>query len=120
MTSALMQLVALVFSRTSPAVSDARVRSAFSMAIDRAAISNVLLQHQGESASGLLPAWVSGYAAAFSIPYDATAARQLRVDAKQQSVIRFAYPANDALRIIAERIALNARDVGLNVQLAPD
>src|SRR5437764_7509454 len=34
-TSAPMQLVALVFSRTSPAVSDARVRSAFSMAIDR-------------------------------------------------------------------------------------
>ena len=59
MTSAPMQLVALVFSRTSPAVSDARVRSAFSMAIDRAAISNVLLQREGESASGLLPAWMA-------------------------------------------------------------
>jgi hypothetical protein len=116
-----MELVALVFSRTSPAVSDSRVREAFSLAIDRSAISNILLQRAGEPASGLLPAWISGYAAAFLLPYDSATARQLRMESRSQAAIKLAYPATDALlRVIAERIALNVRDIGSNVQLAPD
>jgi len=100
-------------------VDDARAREALSLAVDRTAIFNVLLQRQGEISGALLPQWLSGYAFAFNSASDAARARELAasVPAAARS---FSIGVNDgALRPIAERIALNARDAGLAVSVAP-
>src|SRR3954468_6877381 len=49
-----IELVAIVFS----ADTDARVREAVSLAVDRTAIFNVLLGRQGEPTAALLPNWL--------------------------------------------------------------
>ncbi len=98
-------------------VQDVRLREALSLAIDRAAIQNVLLQKQGEAAVGLLPAWVSGYAFLFGDGVDKDRARLLRRESGI-STLTLAYSWTDPLaRSVAERIAVNAREVGLNIQV---
>jgi hypothetical protein len=100
-------------------VDDPRVREALALAVDRTAIFNVLLQRQGEISGALLPQWLSGYAFVFNAASDAARARALAagVPAAARS---FSIGVEDAaLRPIAERIALNARDAGLAVSFAP-
>ena len=114
--SAPVRLVALVFS---PRVEDARVREALALAVDRAAIHNVLLQRQGEVSAALLPQWLSGYA--FLFPAGADAARARTLLAGLPAAVRaISLGVEDAAeRPIAERIALNARDAGLAVSVVP-
>lgn len=98
-------------------VDDPRAREALALAVDRAAIFNVLLQRQGEISGALLPQWLSGFAFAFHAASDSARARGLAasVPAPARS---FSIGVEDAaLRPIAERIALNARDAGLAVTL---
>jgi hypothetical protein len=104
-SSSPIHLIALVFS---PRVEDARVREALALAIDRAALHKFLLQGQGEIAGGLLPQWISGYAFLFS------AARPRLV----LSPVRTLTLAADD-RAMADRIALNARDIGLTITVVP-
>ncbi len=115
--SAPLELIALQFVPGRPATEDAHLRQAVALAIDRVAINNVLLQRQGEPAGGLLPQWLSGYAFLFPVTADLAQARELRPSGYAQ--LTLAYDAADPLaRVIAERIALNARDAGLLIQLA--
>jgi hypothetical protein len=112
--SAPVRLVALVFG---PRVEDARIREALALAVDRAAIHNVLLQRQGEVSGALLPQWLSGYAFLFPVAADATRARTL-VAGIPAAVRAISLGVEDAAeRPIAERIALNARDAGLAVSV---
>src|ERR1700691_4048928 len=107
-----VRVVALVFSRR---IEDARVREALALAVDRAAILTVLLQRQGEVSGALLPQWLSGYAFLFPAAFDLPRARALAAGAHPLSLA-----VNDpGLRAIADRIALNARDAGLTVTVAP-
>jgi hypothetical protein len=112
-----VRVVLLLFG---PRVEDPRAREALALAVDRAAIFNVLLQRQGEISGALLPQWLSGYAFVFNAASDAAKARGLAaaLPAPARSFSIFAEDA--ALRPIAERIALNARDAGLAVSLAPE
>jgi hypothetical protein len=113
--SAPVRLVALVFGSR---VEDARVREALALAVDRAAIHNVLLQRQGEVSAALLPQWLSGYAFLFPTAADAARARTL-VAGLPPAVRAISLGVEDpAARPIAERIALNARDAGLAVSVA--
>jgi ABC-type transport system substrate-binding protein len=98
---------------------------ALALATDRAAIHNVLLQRQGEPAGGLLPQWLSGYAFLFSTAVDVERASQLVAKAagpapprgRAAVTLALAYDAGDALaRVVAERIAVNARDAGITLQ----
>lgn len=107
-TSSPVRVLALVFS---PRVEDARVREALALSVDRAAIHAVLLQRQGEISGALLPQWLTGYAFLFPTAQDLPRARQLAAGARPLSLA----PEDPASRAIAERIALNARDAGLNV-----
>jgi peptide/nickel transport system substrate-binding protein len=99
---------------------DSRVREALGLALDRAAINNVLLQRRGAPASGLLPQWLTGYEFIFPGSPNLERARDLRADAAAYVVITpimLAYDAADPLaRLVAERIALNAREAGIVVQ----
>jgi peptide/nickel transport system substrate-binding protein len=105
-----VELVAIVFS----ADTDARVRDAVSLAVDRTAIFNVLLGRQGEPTAALLPNWLSGYGFLFDASQNVTHARQLAVESGRARPLTLAYDVLDPLgRAIAERIALDARAAGL-------
>ena len=112
-----VDLVALVFVPGQAAADDARRREALARSLDRAAITTVLLQRQGEPAASLLPQWMSGYAFLFPAAPDLARARQLRAELSAALPLSLVYDSADPLgQAVAERIALNARDVGLTVR----
>jgi peptide/nickel transport system substrate-binding protein len=99
---------------------DARVRQALGLAMNRAAISNVIFQRRAIPASGLLPQWLTGYEFMFNSATDINRAKELRADAAAYVVISpisLAYDFADPLaRLAAERIAVDAREAGIVVQ----
>jgi ABC-type transport system substrate-binding protein len=99
---------------------DARVREALGLAVNRAAISNVLFQRKGTPASGLLPQWLTGYEFMFGGTTNLEHARELRADAAAFVVISpiaLAYDfADPQAKLVAERIAVDAREAGIVVQ----
>jgi peptide/nickel transport system substrate-binding protein len=124
-------LYALVFSRAGAAplpptaasrmpVDDPRIREAIALTIDRGAISRVLLQKEDEAASSLLPQWMTGYAFLFDAPPDLERPRKLRNEAFHNAMVSLplAYDSGDNVgRAIAERIAVNAREVNISLQV---
>src|SRR4029077_12562198 len=122
-SSSPVELFALVFDAARPAVQDARVRQAISLAIDRASIADVILQRQGVIAGGLLPNWISGYAHLFPVAFDVPRAKEL-LKATGREVSRPAplvlvYDSVDAdARAIAERVAVNLREIGIMAQVS--
>jgi peptide/nickel transport system substrate-binding protein len=114
--SAPAELIALAFS-DKPSVKEPTLREAISLSVDRAAIQSTLLQKQGEAAAGLLPQWVSGYSFLFPVTGGLEHARQLRRDLGSTPSLTLAYDWNDPLtRAIAERVSVNARDIGIAIQ----
>ena len=111
-SSSPVRVLALVFATR---FEDARVREALALAVDRSAIYTVLLQRQGEISGALLPQWLSGYAFLFPAVADLGRARQLAQGARPITL----GVSDAAVRPIAERIALNARDAGLTVSVTP-
>jgi len=116
--SAPNQLLAIQFS-PSPAHAEERgLRQALSLSVDRASIQKVLLQNFGESTGSLFPSWVSGYAFLFPARIDLAQARKLVSDAGRAAMWRVGYNSGDALtHVVAERVALNAHEVGLQIQV---
>jgi peptide/nickel transport system substrate-binding protein len=107
-TSSPVRVVALVFAAR---VEDPRLREALALAVDRTAIHNVLLQRQGEVSGALLPQWLSGYAFVFPAAQDLPRAKALVGGVRTLSL----NVDDPALRPIADRIALNARDAGIAI-----
>ena len=111
-------LIAIAFERGKPALEDARLREAVALSIDRAAMHSVLVQKQGEVAVSLLPQHLSGYAYLFSSGADPARARQLISGIGQVPSLVLAYDGSDPLaRPMAERIAVNAREAGITIQV---
>jgi ABC-type transport system substrate-binding protein len=118
-TSQPMELVALVFSRDAQPGADSKQREALSLSIDRRLLNSVVLQNGGEPAGGLLPNWMTGYGFLFPVDANLTRAQQERAEVQETSVWNLGFDVNDPIaRVLAERIALNARDAGLRLQLA--
>jgi ABC-type transport system substrate-binding protein len=114
--SAPAELIALAFADR-PSVKEPALREAVSLSIDRSAIQSTLLQKQGEAAAGVLPQWVSGYSFLFPVTGGLERARQLRRDLGSTPSLTLVYDWNDPLaRVIAERVAVNARDIGIAIQ----
>ncbi|MGA2813938.1 MAG: ABC transporter substrate-binding protein [Candidatus Acidiferrum sp.] len=107
----------------------ARLGEALWLALDRATMANVLLEKQAEPAASFLPQWLSGYAFLFAM--DSDVAR-----AKEMSGALFSSPGGtgaqrataqplhlrldgggDLTKLIAERVAINARQAGIAVQI---
>ena len=95
---------------------DANVLKALALGIDRKAIANVLAQHKAEAAFGLLPQWLSGYEFLFQSAPDIARAKQI-VAQMHPAPLSLEASGDPFLRSVAERIALNARDVGIAIQL---
>ncbi len=114
------ELLALAFTAGRSAAEDPRTRHALALSIDRAAIVNFILQKQGELAGGLLPQWSSGTAFLFPTATDPSQAKQLASQITPSAALVLGYDGADALeKAVAERIVVNARDVGLTVKAQP-
>lgn len=117
-TSSPSELLALIFSTPPPSDEEVHLRKALALSLDISAINNVVLQGGGEPTGALLPNWLSGYAFAFPRQASPERARQERALAQPGTPVLLGYDASDpVLRTIAERILLNARDVGVTLQL---
>jgi ABC-type transport system substrate-binding protein len=112
--SAPRELLAIVSQGARP-----ELVQALALAIDRGPIVNVLAQRKGTPAYALLPGWVTGYEFLFESAPNAVRAREL-VSSLRPVAVTLSYSPNDSFaHAVADRIALNARDVGLALQISP-
>lgn len=116
MSSAPVELMALVFGREFSSPDEKLLREALGLSVERGSMQSVLLQGAGQPAGGLLPTWISGFGFVFSSNADLQKARQLRNQVQTVRVWTVGYDASDPLaRLLAERVALNAKDAGLSL-----
>ena len=93
------------------------LRQSMALAIDRSALSNVIFQKQGEVTASLLPAKMTGYSFLFPAERDLSKAQQLRGGITPPPLV-LAAPGDGTMQLAAQRIALNLREAGFNVQVA--
>lgn len=111
LTSGNTQLIAIAIADDV----DPQLRQTLAASIDRAAILNFIFQKQGEVSRGVLPNWLTGYANLFPSEPNLSRARELRSQIRQQPALRIAYD-DPTLQLVAERVALNAREAGIALQ----
>jgi peptide/nickel transport system substrate-binding protein len=122
-TSDPLTLFGLRFDDAQPAAADAHLREAFSLALDRGTMANVLLQRQAEPSATLLPQWLSGYAFLFTVDTNLERAKELRRalpanEAGGSEPLRLRVdPAGDLAKLLGERVAVNARQASILVQV---
>ena len=114
LTSSPVTLLALEIDNTG-SLANPLVRASISLAIDRGALSNVIYQKQGEVTASLLPTGVSGYSFLFSTDRDLNKAHELR-GGLTPAQLTLTSPSGPAMQLAAQRIALNLREAGFNVQ----
>jgi peptide/nickel transport system substrate-binding protein len=108
-------LVALQLSDTG-ALQNPALRAAIAMAVDRGALFNVIFQKQGEVTASFLPQAVSGYSFLFPTDRDLNKAHELRGGATPP-LLKLSVEGNGTMQLAAQRIALNLREAGFNVQI---
>jgi peptide/nickel transport system substrate-binding protein len=112
-----VELMALVFPANSKA-QDGRVREALALAIDRKPIQSVLLKGAGEPTASILPNWMTGYSRVFPAQLNLQRARVVLADSRQPALTLSYDPRDPQAQLIAERIALNAREIGVTLQVS--
>ncbi len=116
-------LYGLRFDDAQAAAADVRLREALSLSLDRGTMANVLLQKQAEPAAALLPQWLSGYAFLFNVDTNLERAKELRRalpvnEAAGAEPLRLRVdPSGDLAKLLGERVALNARQASILVQI---
>jgi peptide/nickel transport system substrate-binding protein len=116
-------LLALRFDDAQPASADNRLREALALALDRDTMANVLLQKQAEPAPGLLPSWLSGYAFLFESPMNLERAKEIRASLSAneaggtEPLCLRVDAGGDLTKLLGERVAINARQANLSVQV---
>ena len=114
-----IELLALLFTRDVASPDEKLLREALALSVDRGSIRSVLLQGAGQPTAGILPNRMSGYGFVFPTVADLPRARQEREQVGSRPVWTLGYDGSDPLtRLLAERIALNAKDAGLVLQPA--
>jgi peptide/nickel transport system substrate-binding protein len=96
-------------------MSNPALRNAVAQAVDRAALSGVIYQKQGESTASLLPAALSGYSFLFSTERNLPRAIEIR-GGLNPSQITLTAENQGSLLLAAQRLALNLREAGLQAQ----
>ncbi len=115
LASAPVTLVALQLSDTG-ALQNPALRAAIAMAVDRNALFNVIFQKQGEVTASLLPQAVTGYSFLFPTDRDLNKAHELRGGVTPPP-LKLSVEGSGAMQLAAQRIALNLREAGFNVQV---
>ena len=116
-SSAPVELVALLFPREVASPDEKLLREALALSVERGSIRSVLLQGAGHPAASILPNWMSGYGFVFSVEADLQRARHAREQVRAIPNWTLGYDGGDSVaRLLAERIALNAKDAGLSLQ----
>jgi peptide/nickel transport system substrate-binding protein len=119
-SSSPIELLALLFTRDVASLDEKLLREALALSVERGSIRSVLLQGAGQATAGILPNRMSGYGFVFPTDADLPRARQEREQVRNRPVWTLGYDGSDPLaRLLAERIALNAKDAGLLLQPAP-
>jgi len=116
-TSLQVELMALVFPPNTRA-QDARLRDALALTINRKPIQSGLLRGAGEPTAAILPNWMSGYNAVFPVQANVQRARAVLADSRQPALTLNYDPRDPQAQLIADRIALNAREAGITVQVS--
>jgi ABC-type transport system substrate-binding protein len=122
-SSASVAFYGLRFDDVQPAAASAGLREAISLTLDRQTMANVLLQKQAEPVSALLPQWLSGYAFLFTMETNIDRAKEIRATlpanmAAGTGPLRLRLDApGDLARLLGERVAVNARQAAILVQL---
>jgi hypothetical protein len=115
-----VELLALVSARDAASPDEKLLREALAWSVERESIRSVLLQGAGQPTASILPNWMSGYGFVLPTDADLPRARQTRAQVRNVPTWTLGYDANDPLaRLLAERLALNARDAGLLLQPSP-
>jgi ABC-type transport system substrate-binding protein len=118
-SSSPVELLALLFTRDVASSNDKLLRAALALSVERGSVRSVLLQGAGQPAGSILPNWMSGYGFVFPVDADLPRARQERDQVRSGPLWILGYDGSDPLaRLLAERIALNAKDAGLSLQPA--
>ena len=116
-SSAPVELLALVFAHDAASPDEKLLRDALALSVERRSIKSVLLQGAGQPAASILPNWMSGYGFVFPVGADLARARQGRGQVHAVPTWTIGYSDADPVdRLLAERIALNAKDAGLSLQ----
>ena len=109
-----VELLALIFTRDVASPDEKLLRDALALSVERGSIRSVLLQGAGQPTASILPNWMSGYGFVFPTDADLPRARQEREQVRSRPTWTLGYDGSDPLaRLLAERIALNAKDAGL-------
>lgn len=102
----------------SAALANENLRAAIAEAVDRNVLASVVFQHQGIASAALLPQGISGFAFLFPASRDLNKAHELRGGITPPA-LWLAASAGATWQLAAQRIALNLREAGFTVQLAP-
>lgn len=95
-----------------------QIRASIALAVDRAALYQVIFQKQGELTASLLPASLSGYSFLFPTDRDLAHAQALR-GGLNPPPLTLAVDGTGAMQLAAERLALNLHDAGFTVRVIP-
>jgi peptide/nickel transport system substrate-binding protein len=118
-------LLALRVDEAQPGVADPKFREALDLALDRETMANVLLQREAFPAVALLPQWLSGYAFLFGNPMNVDRAKTLQVSLRPNTAavaepVRLRVDAvGDLMKLLGERVAVNARQANMSIQIVP-
>jgi ABC-type transport system substrate-binding protein len=112
-----LELIALLFAHSAPTPEEKSLREALALCVERTSMTSVILQGAGDPAASILPNWMSGYGFVFSTEADLFRAQHLREAVRNPAAWTLSYDSADATAsLLAERVALNARDAGLQLQ----
>jgi ABC-type transport system substrate-binding protein len=115
-----IELLALLFTRDVASPEEKLLREALAWSVERGSIRSVLLQGAGQPTAAILPNWMSGYGFVFPSDADLPRARHAREQVRTIPTWTVGYDGKDPVaRLLAERIALNAKDAGLSLQPTP-
>jgi peptide/nickel transport system substrate-binding protein len=112
-----VRLLALEIS-SEGALASGPLRGSIAEVVDRGALFNVIFQKQGAIAASLLPQSLTGYAFLFPAGRDLNKALALRGGLTPPPLV-LSFDGDGAVQLAAQRIALNLREAGFNVQVAP-
>jgi MarR-like DNA-binding transcriptional regulator SgrR of sgrS sRNA len=99
----------------SGALANPMLRAAIAASIDRSALANVIFQKQGEATASLLPQSLTGFAFLLPVDRDLNKAHELR-GGLNPPTLTLSVEGDGALRLAAQRIALNLKEAGFNAQ----